>query len=41
LQAGLLADSLGPALSIGIGAFVSLLYGAFVAVRYPQLRRMA
>jgi predicted MFS family arabinose efflux permease len=41
LQAGLLADSLGPAVSIGIGASLSLAYGAFVALRYPALRRMA
>jgi MFS family permease len=41
LQAGLLADGLGPALSIGMGAVVSLAYGAFVAVRYPELRGMA
>jgi MFS family permease len=41
LQAGFVADSLGPALSIAIGAFVSLCYGGFVAVRYPKLRNMA
>ena len=41
LQAGLVADSLGPALSIGIGAVASLAYGMFVAIRYPELRKMA
>ena len=41
LQAGLVADSLGPAMSVGIGAAISLAYGVFVAIRYPQLRRMA
>ncbi len=41
LQAGLVADGLGPAVSIGIGALASLAYGAFVALRYPDLRRMA
>ncbi|MCU0509429.1 MAG: MFS transporter [Anaerolineae bacterium] len=41
LQAGLVADSLGPAMSVGIGAVVSLAYGLFVAIRYPALRRMA
>jgi MFS family permease len=41
LQAGLLADGIGPALSVGIGAFASLAYGAFVAFRYPEIRRMA
>jgi len=40
LQAGLVADAIGPAMSIGIGAFVSLGYGAFVAFRYPKLRKM-
>ncbi len=40
-QAGLVADGFGPAASIGIGALLSLAYGAFVAVRYPELRRMA
>jgi len=40
LQAGLVADAIGPALSIGIGAFVSLGYGVFVAFRYPKLRKM-
>jgi predicted MFS family arabinose efflux permease len=41
LQAGLVADSLGPAMSVGIGAVVSLAYGLFVAIRYPALRRLA
>lgn len=41
LQAGLVADGLGPAASIGIGAAVSLAYGVLVALRYPQLRRIA
>jgi predicted MFS family arabinose efflux permease len=41
LQAGLVADSLGPAMSVGIGAAVSLAYGLFIAIRYPALRRMA
>ena len=40
LQAGLVADAIGPALSIAIGAFVSLGYGIFVALRYPKLRNM-
>jgi MFS family permease len=41
LQAGLVADSLGPSLTIGIGALLSLGYGAFVALRYPRLRHMS
>ncbi len=41
LQYGLVADAIGPALSIALGAFVSLGYGAFVALRYPKLREMA
>jgi len=40
LQAGLVADAVGPALSIAIGAFASLAYGVFVAIRYPKLRNM-
>ncbi len=41
LQAGLMADSIGAPLAIGIGAVVSLAYGLFVAVRYPGVREMA
>ncbi len=40
LQAGLVADWLTAPLSVGIGAGVSLLYGLFVAIRYPEIRKM-
>jgi len=40
LQAGLVADWLSAPLSVGIGAGMSLLYGLFVAVRFPQIRRL-
>jgi predicted MFS family arabinose efflux permease len=41
MQAGLVADQIGAPLSIGIGAAVSLAYGLFVAIRFPQVRDMA
>jgi MFS family permease len=41
LQAGLLADWLGAPISIGLGAAFSLLYGIFIALRYPQVRNLA
>jgi MFS family permease len=40
LQAGFLADRIGVALAVGLGAAVSLVYGLFVALRYPKVRRM-
>ncbi len=40
LQAGFVADWLGAPISVGIGAAVSLLYGLFVALRYPKVRRL-
>lgn len=39
LQAGFLADGIGASLSVGIGAVLSLVYGLFVAIRYPTLRK--
>jgi hypothetical protein len=41
LQAGFVADWAGAPLSVGVGAAVSLLYGAFVALRYRQVRNLA
>lgn len=41
LQAGLMADSIGASLAVGIGALLSLTYGLFVAVRFPKVREMA
>jgi MFS family permease len=38
LQAGYSADWVGAPLALGIGAGVSLAYGVFVAIRYPDLR---
>jgi MFS family permease len=40
LQAGFVADWVGAAISVGIGAALSLLYGIFVAIRYPKLRNL-
>jgi len=40
LQAGLMADWLTAPLSVGIGAGISLAYGLFVAVKYPEIRKM-
>ena len=39
LQAGLVADAVSAPFSVAIGAVVSLLYGGFVALRVPELRR--
>ena len=40
LQAGFVADWLGAPISVGIGAAASLLYGIFVAIRYPKVREL-
>lgn len=40
LQVGLVADWVSAPVSVGAGAAVALVYGAFVAVRYPQVREM-
>jgi predicted MFS family arabinose efflux permease len=40
LQAGLMADWLTAPLSVGIGAGISVVYGLYVAVRYPEIRKM-
>ncbi len=40
LQAGLMADRLGAPFSVGIGAALSLVYGIFVAIRYPKVRNL-
>lgn len=39
MQAGLVADWINAPVSLGIGAVVSLVYGVFVAVRYPAIRK--
>lgn len=40
LQAGFTADQIGAPLSVGIGAFLSLLYGVFVSVRFKEIRKI-
>ena len=40
LQAGFMADWLGAPISLGIGAIASLLYGGYVAIRYPKVRKL-
>jgi predicted MFS family arabinose efflux permease len=40
LQAGLMADRFGAPLTVGIGAVISLIFGLFVAIRYPKLRKL-
>ncbi len=41
LQAGFMADWLSAPLSIGLGAGAALVYGAYIAVRYPRVRNMS
>ncbi len=40
LQAGFVADWLSAPISVGIGAAASLIYGVFVAIRYPRVRNL-
>jgi MFS family permease len=40
LQAGIVADWLGAPIAVGIGAVLSLVYGLFVAIRYPKVRQL-
>ena len=40
LQAGFVADWVSAQFSLGIGAVISIVYGVFIAVRYPAIRRM-
>jgi MFS family permease len=40
LQAGVVADWVSAQFSLGIGAVISLIYGIYIAVRYPKVRRM-
>ena len=41
LQAGVVTDQIGAPLAVGIGAAISLAYGLFIAIRFPQVRDMA
>ena len=40
LQAGFMADWAGVPVALGVGSVISLVYGVFVAFRYPVVRRM-
>ena len=40
LQAGFVTDWLGAPITVGIGAAISLLFGLFVALRYPKVRQL-
>jgi len=40
LQAGYVADWFSAPFSVGIGALLSLLYGLFVAIKVPEIRRL-
>jgi predicted MFS family arabinose efflux permease len=39
LQAGYVADWLGAPFSLGIGSLISLMYGIYIAIKYPWMRR--
>ncbi len=41
LQAGFMADWVGAPISVGVGAAAALLYGSFVALRYPRVRELS
>jgi MFS family permease len=40
LQAGVVADWVSARFSLGIGAVISIVFGIYVAIRYPTVRRM-
>jgi MFS family permease len=40
LQAGYTADWFGAPIAIGLGAGISLIYGIFIAIRYPKIREL-
>jgi MFS family permease len=40
LQAGVVTDWVSAQFSLGIGAVISLIYGIFIAVRYPEIRKL-
>ena len=40
LQAGFVADWVGAPIAVGFGAAASLVYGLFVAVRFPRVRQL-
>jgi MFS family permease len=41
LQAGLMGDWIGAPLTVFLGAVICVVYGGFVALRFPKLRNMA
>jgi MFS family permease len=41
MQAGLMGDAFGAPFAVGVGGLACLAYGAFVAWRYPGVRKMA
>jgi hypothetical protein len=41
MQAGVLGDSMGAPLTVGVGAALCLMYGIFVTWRFPRVRQMA
>ncbi|HSJ56477.1 MAG TPA: MFS transporter [Anaerolineae bacterium] len=41
MQAGLLGDAFGAPLAVGAGAALCLVYGLYVALRFPAVRRLA
>ena len=41
MQAGLVGDAFGAPIAVGAGAAACLAYGAYVALRFPRVRRMA
>jgi hypothetical protein len=40
LQAGFMADWIGAQLSLGLGAALSLIFGIWIAITKPQIRRL-
>jgi MFS family permease len=40
LQAGFMGDWFGAPIAVGVGAVLSLIYGIFVAIRYPKVRQL-
>lgn len=40
LQAGLMADWIGAPITVGITAILSLVYGIFIALRFPAIRKL-
>jgi MFS family permease len=40
LQAGVVADWISAQFSLGIGAIISVVYGVYIAIHYPAVRRM-